>query len=76
MSLLKHIALALALASLAACAKPDQSVTCAREGVGAERALYPDGQTRKSYVYSCSDGCYKYASVANEQVSFNSCERL
>lgn len=65
---------------LAACAKSEQAknnapVTCELQA-SPEQATYPDGQTLKSDVWKCSDGCIKYAWVNDNSVTFNSCERL
>ena len=64
---------------LAACAKHDEQtqgpVTCEHQ-VDVAQVLYPDGITRKSEVWQCSDGCYRYAWVNDHNVSFNSCERF
>lgn len=67
----------LCLVFTAACAKSKDSAppTCKLEAFP-EQATYPDGQVRKSNVYTCSDGCTKYTSVDNPAVQFNSCERL
>lgn len=64
---------------LTACAKHDEQkegpVTCEHQ-VDVAQAEYPDGVTRKSEVWKCSDGCYKYAWVNDHNVTFNSCERF
>lgn len=67
--------LAIFLLLSAACAKHEaEPITCVQEP-GAQQVAYPDGQSRKSYVAQCSDGCVKFTSVAYGQVGFNSCER-
>ncbi len=67
--------------ALSACAKDEHS-NCEHQA-SAETVVYPDGVSRKSEVYVCSNGCIWYSDVDHRidffhhyVTQFNSCERF
>lgn len=57
------------------CAKGEAfHAECNVPWVGAYQVTYPDGQSIKSDVWSCNDGCTKFSDVNDSNVTFNSCD--
>ncbi len=77
---MKHALFITIVIMLSACApenKPGsqvEAVSCKLHTVFPVQATYPDGVSRKSSVYACSNGCGEYRYVNDESVRFNTCE--